>query len=133
MKRILIIALALTMTLMFALPVAAMLIPEGYEWDGHSGVRANFADDYPGSHESAEPGIGGDEDQLLNGDYLDIVPISIDLDETDNGIEAISDYLDIEPISAQTDAGVLVVITYVALGVAVLALALAVVGLLKKK
>jgi len=130
LKRIALIALALTMTLLFALPTAAILLPDGYEWDGHPGVRAFAADDEPIGFEP----ISG---------YIDIEPISADLDNDvepvyvpgleDAGIMAISEYLDIEPISADVDSGVPAAITYAALGIAVLALALAVVALVKKK
>jgi len=141
MKRILQVALTLALALALMLPVAAIANIDGSEpeWDGYAGIRpmsdelvidgVEFANDdaYDYYTEENEPNRA----QFARDGDVD----TIDVPELQgSGINAVSDYLEIDPISAElSDSSVPVVLVYVGLGVAVLALVLAIVALVKKK
>jgi|GEM_PF-1014998 len=149
MKRIFQLTLALVLALALMLPVAAIANIDGSEpeWDGYAGIRP-MSDIITIGDPTDEPLDGYFE---LNDSYEipernplarnevpdDINPIDVP-ELAGSGIMAISDeiaegYLGIEPISADLNNGIPVALFYVTLAVAVLALALAIVALVKKK
>ncbi|MCL2445311.1 MAG: hypothetical protein FWD06_00880 [Oscillospiraceae bacterium] len=154
MKRIAQLTLALLLALALMLPVAAIANLDGSdpEWDGYASIRPASDILIIGDIEpDAEPDYDIDADepnraQFARTPYDDvnsvdvpelggsgIMAISGELEEGYIGIEPIDGYLDIEPISANVGHSIPVALFYVALGVAVLALLLAVVALVKKK
>ncbi|MCL2445312.1 MAG: hypothetical protein FWD06_00885 [Oscillospiraceae bacterium] len=148
MKRIFQLALALVLALALMLPVAAIANLDGSdpEWDGYEGIRP-MSDVLTIGEPTDEPVDAVDGYFELDDSYEipERNPLARDANANDeldfidvpelggSGIMAISDYLDIEPISAETGHGVPVVLFYVTLGIAVLALVLAIVALVKKK
>jgi len=151
MKRIAQLTLALLLALALMLPVAAIANLDGSEpeWEGYAGIRPmsdiltigdiepNAEPDYDINAEEpnrAQFARNGDVDTIdvpeLEGSG--IAAISGELDGYVD-IEPIDGYLDIEPISANVGHSVPAALFYVGFGVAVLALALAIVALVKKK
>ncbi|MCL2531997.1 MAG: hypothetical protein FWE40_07565 [Oscillospiraceae bacterium] len=143
MKRIFQIALTLALALALMLPVAAIINVDGSdpEWDGYAGIRPAMDDILViGEPTDDSPLYGIEIDDYYDGTWernplaRDGDVDTIDAPELEgSGINAISDYLDIDPISAEVGHSVPVALFYVGLGVAVLALVLAIIALVKKK
>lgn len=154
MKRIAQLTLATLLALALMLPVAAIANIDGSEpeWTGYAGIRPmnelltidDMDSDIEFANDDGAPFVS-DEDELANAPNRAQFARSNENDEVPVGIVPISDdiggyldieginYVGIEPISAETGHGVPVVLVYVSLGIAVLALALAIVALVKKK
>jgi len=135
MKRIVQLALAIALALALMLPVAAIANIDGSEpeWDGYAGIRPasdvlTIGDptDEPtdGYFDLDEAWAGYDRHPLARDGDVD----TIDVPELEgSGIVAISGEL------AETGCNIPVALFYATLAVAVLALALAIVALVKKK
>jgi len=136
MKRIAQLTLALLLALALMLPAAAIINIDGSDpdWDGYAGIRPAsdvlvIGDIEPDVEDYYEYN-GPDRSQFARDDEMNF----IDVPELEgSGIMAINDYLDIEPINAEIGHSVPVALFYATLAVAVLALVLAIVALVKKK
>ncbi|MCL2531996.1 MAG: hypothetical protein FWE40_07560 [Oscillospiraceae bacterium] len=129
MKRIFQLALVLLLAVAFMLPTAAIINADGSDpdWDGVEGIVPAMNDIVLYDYDAHTP---------ANDDYLGY----IEVDETyevpeRNPLARDEGYADIEPIYAVTTEGITMVnnvlITWVALGLAALALLLAIIALAK--
>jgi len=124
MKRIFQLALVLLLAMMFVLPATAIINADGSDpdWDGYEGIMPAMDEITP-------------YDIPSNDDYLGYIEVDEHFEAPERNPLARDNYVDIETISIETDTigmiNTMAIATWAALGMAALALLLAIIALVK--